>query len=411
MSSDDRPFTKEARLRSAINRRFVVRADALAGRRLTRESLLHFALSTGNLDPIHFDVEYATTSVRGRLVPPPTWYTEVMDPHVGCQALYTRLALDAINYVEEEPEPAEAGDSGPPAHFLDGLRSFDGGLGFEYEAVPPLGQQFTVAGHVTNVTAKRSERLGEFAVLEGSLDYAGPDGVFVKGSASSLVYALTNVRTPQVTAGPTRSASDVGEVAALAPIEAIGRQRRRGPEPRYWEEVRPGEAINELVKGRIDHAEIAVRSVSLGHSSRADELIRQSWELLAQGESLPAAQLYREIAANPEFGFGVARHLDVSEASSEGAPGAYDIGTQRAAWMAQAVTDWMGDAGTVTRFEIHIRGFVVVGDSVWCRGAVAAKEVRGDRHLVRLDLWVENQRGERVAVGFADVVLPTRAAP
>lgn len=399
---------KMDRLRSAIGKHFVVKNEMVPDRTLTREGLMHFALSTGNLDPLYFDEDYAKASAQGQLVPPPTWYTEVMDPHVGCQALYTGLALAAVTYTDQAPIPAGDGDSGPPYYFLDGFRSFDGGIGFEYVEAPKLGEQFTLAGRVTDVIPKESKRLGPFAVLQGDLEYrSASDQLIVRGFASSLVYELDNVASDGQAAVEEREASATHE-CLVPPAEAIKGVQRRGAVPRYWEDVSEGESIGSLFKGTLDAAEIAVRSVKYGQNPRADAMIRQAWQLLDQGDGLSAVALYRGVASDPEFGFGVARHLDTSEATSEGAPGAYDIGTQRAAWAAQAVTDWMGDAGSMAAFSMKIRGFVVVGDSVWCKGKVAKKYVENDRHMVRLDIWVENQRAERVAIGAAEVSLPSR---
>lgn len=390
------------RLRSAAGKRFAVEND----RTLTIESLMHFALSTGNLDPLYFDQDYAQQSARGRLVPPPTWYTQIADPHVGCQALYTRLALDAVRYTGEAPIPAAPGDSGPPLYFLNGLRSFDGGIGFRYLVPPRLGEPFGLSGEVTDVVSKESTRLGQFAVVKGALEYRGAgEDVLVHGFASSLVYELGDVPAGQ--AEPARH--DESPVPAVPPVEALEGVRRRGRVPRFWEDVTEGEPIDTLFKGTLDHAEIAVHSLQYGQHCRADAAIREAWQLLRGGDGITAAARYRDVALDPEFRFGVARHLDIEEATSEGAPGAYDIGTQRAAWVAQVVTDWMGDAGEVAAFAVEIRGFVVVGDSVWCKGTVAEKYQRDGRHLARLELLVENQRAERVAVGSAEVCLPARA--
>lgn len=408
MTTTGAGFPQMERLKSAIGKNFVVKDDVDAGRVVTPESLMHFALSTGNLDPLYFDAAYAETSARRRLVPPPTWYTQIMDPHVGCQALYTRLALDAVRYTDDAPVAAPAGDSGPPLHFLDNLRSFDGGIGFRYLAPPSLAQRFTLSGRVTDVVSKQSQRLGQFAVVKGELVYRGEqDEVIVRGFASSLVYPLDNVASQPPAPADPRTATPQAHV--VAPVAALEGVRRRGSAPRYWEDVNAGEPIEPLFKGTLDSAEIAVHSLRYGSHPRADSIMREAWRLLSQGEGLAAAALYRAVAADPEFRFGVARHLDLTEAAAEGAPGPYDIGTQRAAWAAQAVTDWMGDAGDMAAFSIEIRGFVVVGDSIWCRGTVAEKYTDNDEHVVRLDVWVENQRTERVAVGSATVRLPIRA--
>ncbi len=51
----------------------------------------------------------------------------------------------------------------------------------------------------------------------------------------------------------------------------------------------------------------------------------------------------------------------------------------------------------------------VVGDLGTCRGRVTGKRVEEARHLVDCELWIDNQRGERIARGHATAVLPSRS--
>jgi acyl dehydratase len=400
------------RLNSAVGKKFSVKGAAINGRALTQESLLHFALSTGNLDLIYFDEHYARRSKRGRLLPPPTWYTAIIDPHIGAQAMYTAVARNAVEYLGEAPLPPDEGDSGPPYHYLDNLRSFNGAMGFRPVCEPELGDTFLLVGTVSEVAAKESQKFGEFAIVRGELEYLNAQGVtLAKGYGSSIVYDLARVtdsRSTRARSSGSLAGSAAGTGRAMSPVDAIAGVRRRGGEPRYWDDIEVGQSIEPLFKGTLDPAEVAVYSVKHGVSRLADRKIEEAWRLLASGEGIAAARLYRQIAADPGFGFGVARHLNASDAEAEGAPGAYDIGTQRAAWAAQAVTDWMGDEGQVTAFDLEIRGFLVVGDSAWCKGTVASKYIQDGRHLVRLHIWVENQKGDRVSRGVAEVCLPSR---
>jgi acyl dehydratase len=76
-------------------------------------------------------------------------------------------------------------------------------------------------------------------------------------------------------------------------------------------------------------------------------------------------------------------------------------------FVAQAVTDWAG-AGTVRKLGVRFAALVRLKDVVTCRGRVLAKSSRDDTHLVDLELWAENQRGEKVVTGKATVSLPAR---
>jgi acyl dehydratase len=77
-------------------------------------------------------------------------------------------------------------------------------------------------------------------------------------------------------------------------------------------------------------------------------------------------------------------------------------------FVAEAVTDWAG-AGTVRKIGVRFVGLVRLKDTVTCRGRVLGKSSKDDLHLVDLELWAENQRGEKVVAGKATVALPARA--
>jgi acyl dehydratase len=47
-------------------------------------------------------------------------------------------------------------------------------------------------------------------------------------------------------------------------------------------------------------------------------------------------------------------------------------------------------------------------DTVTCSGRVVAKSSKDDLHLVDLEVWAQNQRGEKVVTGRATLALPSR---
>ncbi len=52
----------------------------------------------------------------------------------------------------------------------------------------------------------------------------------------------------------------------------------------------------------------------------------------------------------------------------------------------------------------------VVGDTTWIKGKVTDKSQADDKHLVDIDIWGENQRGEVTVPGRATVQWPSRQA-
>jgi acyl dehydratase len=80
-------------------------------------------------------------------------------------------------------------------------------------------------------------------------------------------------------------------------------------------------------------------------------------------------------------------------------------------FVAQSVTDWLG-AGTVQKIGVRFAGLVRLGDVITCRGNVVAKRPakepgRGPGQ-VDLELWAENQKGEKVVTGRATASLASR---
>ena len=48
---------------------------------------------------------------------------------------------------------------------------------------------------------------------------------------------------------------------------------------------------------------------------------------------------------------------------------------------------------------------------MWYKGKVTGKYVVDGEHIVALEMWGENQRGEVTTPGNAEVVLPSRQPP
>jgi hypothetical protein len=101
-------------------------------------------------------------------------------------------------------------------------------------------------------------------------------------------------------------------------------------------------------------------------------------------------------------------HWDNAFARAVGVPGAYDYGPQRVSWLGHLLSNWMGDDGWLHTLNIQVRRFNIVGDLTRCHGVVTGKRLDGLQPLVDCDVWTENQRQERTAVGTATVGLPSR---
>jgi acyl dehydratase len=130
------------------------------------------------------------------------------------------------------------------------------------------------------------------------------------------------------------------------------------------------------------------------------------------GDELPALvkgpiqqiQLTRYAGASGDFN---PIHQDDEFARAAGMGGVFAHGMLSMGFVGQVVTDWAGPAA-VRKLSVRFAGLVRLKDTITCRGRVLGKSSKNDTHLVDLEVWAENQKGERVVTGKATVALPTR---
>jgi len=96
-------------------------------------------------------------------------------------------------------------------------------------------------------------------------------------------------------------------------------------------------------------------------------------------------------------------HLNPEAARNVGLEGTIAHGMLSMAFLGQLLTDWLttqaGRGGWVRRLRVRFQAMVRPGDTLTCSGALGASE-QGQQ---RIELWINNQRGERVTTGDADV--------
>ena len=117
-------------------------------------------------------------------------------------------------------------------------------------------------------------------------------------------------------------------------------------------------------------------------------------------------QLTRYAGASGDFN---PIHQDDAFAKAAGMGGVFAHGMLSMGFVAQSVTDWVG-VGRVRQVSVRFAALVRLGDVITCHGRVTAKRsAQGhDDGQVDLDLWAENQKGEKVVTGRATVSLPSR---
>jgi acyl dehydratase len=145
----------------------------------------------------------------------------------------------------------------------------------------------------------------------------------------------------------------------------------------------------------VKYARVYVEDVKVG-----DEL-----PPLVKGP-LQQIQLTRYAGASGDFN---PIHQDAEFAKAAGMGGVFAHGMLSMGFVAQAVTDWAG-AGRVRKIGVRFAALVRLNDTVTCRGRVVGTSQKDGVSLVELDIWAENQKGEKVVTGKATVDLASRLA-
>jgi hydroxyacyl-ACP dehydratase HTD2-like protein with hotdog domain len=94
-------------------------------------------------------------------------------------------------------------------------------------------------------------------------------------------------------------------------------------------------------------------------------------------------------------------HYDQDYARRVGLPGVILHGLLKAGFLGQLLTDWIGEEGVLKSFEASYRGIDEPGRPYTCRGRVT----RVDGKQLELEVWGEDQDGNRTTVGTATVEL------
>lgn len=100
-------------------------------------------------------------------------------------------------------------------------------------------------------------------------------------------------------------------------------------------------------------------------------------------------------------------HLDNEAAKKAGLKnGVIAHGMLSMGFLGQMMTDWIGE-GRLKKLSVNFRGMVCLGDELKCQGRVVKKFKTDNDFCVKCDLFIINQKGERLTTGTALVSLPS----
>ena len=136
------------------------------------------------------------------------------------------------------------------------------------------------------------------------------------------------------------------------------------------------------------------------------------WDDVEVGADLPALvkrpstqQLVKWAGASGDY---AEIHYDKDYAQQMGLSGVIVHGWLTFSFIAQMVTDWIGEGGTLKKLGVSYRGMNFPGNDIICKGRVTGKHVKDNDHCVELEIWAENAKGEKNTPGKGVVVLPQK---
>jgi acyl dehydratase len=334
------------------------------------DSVRHFCLGIGDDNPLWNDRDYGRKSKSGTNFAPPSFLYSI-----------------GIGVVQMG---------------LPGVHGFHGGSDWHW--LRPIRQNEEILLHIwlDDVVERTSKMGGKSVVNYFSSVYYTPD---------NEVLAYHRSWTHRIERGAARDRGKEGSAfepqiwppEKLREIEAAyDAEKVQGAAPRYWEDVVEGQALDPIVKGPLCLSDMIAFYAGL---------------MVAP---TPAHKIaYKDYKEHPRWWFRnpengglepiVRVHENLAAASSAGVPAPYDVGVQRASWMINLITNWMGDDAFLVRNHCEFRAFNYFGDVQYFSGKVTRKYQENGDHLIDLEISTVNQRGKITTPGSATIALPSRA--
>jgi acyl dehydratase len=340
----------------------------------TRDAIRHFAWGVGDSNPLWLDKEYAQRSPFGTIVAPP-------------------CVLYAVDGTVVAPK-------------LPGVQWIYAGTAWTWFEPILLDDTFTVEARLVKQEIKSGRRFPKWVLQTGEIRFTNQHGRLVAIAVGRCA------RTPR---GENRETRSTGEdrrppgphkytAAELEDIEnQVLAEPRRGDQPLYWEDVKVGEQIPQVVRGPLSVIDIMAWYAAQQGATHYGGV---HGDALRYRRRHADYHLNKETGANESAGRG---HLETTTGQDVGMGGAYDIGPQRIAWAQHMLTNWIGDHGFLHSLDVAVRQPNLVGDTLWWRGEVNNEAERQGYSVVDLAIRATNQNNVVSADGTASVILPSRA--
>ena len=101
------------------------------------------------------------------------------------------------------------------------------------------------------------------------------------------------------------------------------------------------------------------------------------------------------------------RFTDSTTAARDGFSSPIVPGPMSFAFVSQLLTDWAGPLGWVRNLDVNYRRPTRHGEELKCIGLITDTHEEGSNTVVKLDVYIEDPRGDRPTQGVAEVLIPT----
>lgn len=365
---------------------------------VTADGVRHFVNGYGDDDPRYCDEDYAAgTRWKGITAPPTFPWTMFIPPDD------IRLGGGDEPPRRLKPEYAEQMEGDP----IRGTGALQSALEYEFYRPLRLGDRMFAKRSLIGVADKHSSWGGRAVHATWGICSWNQDkepvhlqrGMWIRAERKPVDEAATGgtKKERKIQPGPEPYTDE-----QLAEIDAAyDAEQRRGATPLYWEDVEEGAELPTVVKGPLRPTDVILWHAGFGQGFHTYAFG------LARRTRRESPGLYTKNALGV-WDIVQRMHWDPDWAHKVGAAACYDYGALRETFIAQALSSWAGDDAWLWKLNVQHRRFNYVGDTTWVKGRVTGKDRHGDRREVSVEIWCENQRGEKTSPGSAVLLLPSR---
>jgi acyl dehydratase len=371
---------------------------------ITADTIRYFAMAVGDDNPRWYDPGYSADPPGGLVAPPTFLWTAFMSP---------------MFFPSESPVRSKGGG-------FPGMQAIYAGAQFRFDRPIRPGDTFrstsTRIGIVDPTDRVDGDSLADEDDVRSAAEAArayhpDPDGPFVLqierhecfdaktgDRIGAMIDNSARIEPEAIEPSKGRWGSFTPRRYTTEEIEHIEGHylteaaNRRGAVPRHLDEVRVGEKLPTLVKGPLTL--LSLTAFFIGAPAFFNLTDRVLYNFTSRFPESVKRDPETNIAVVPEE-----MHWHPHMARQLSMPAGIDLGSQRIAWLAHLVTDWMGDHGELTELDVWFHRPMFLTETAWCNGTVA-EALPGGR--VRIELELTTFDGELLSTGSATVRLPTR---